>query len=140
MNYTLIKVQIQKKYKKKPWIILDQSKKQVTLNQVVSTIPNQAILIEEDRFICIVPVYDMEYHFSVFKTPSGSGFTISDIINTIVMLTIGVYKMDIYLNPSHYRCDNNSQCAEDIANGYVLSKLYKKITAKHPIIWYDIDH
>ncbi len=140
MDFTLLKTSIRKDRDQKPWLVLDQSRKQITLNRYLRSSSSQEKLIESDNFICIVPFEDLEYKFLVLRTKTDVGFNMSDIINCIVRLTIGLYKMHTFLNPSHYRCKNNDQCAEDVAQGYVLSMLYRKRKKGNVVVWYDFDH
>ena len=138
MEFTLFKVSYRKERKKHPWITFDQSKKQQTLNKFVRSDVSQHILLHKNQFVCIVPLYDFEYHWLIKKPKRG--FNISDLINAIIKTTISMYKMDMYLNPTYYKCNKNPKCAEDVAQGYVLSHLYKTTSKNTIFVWFDADH
>jgi hypothetical protein len=142
MNFNLIKTQQRKSSERicSNFVSFDNEKNQINLGKKISNRRFKAIFITDtNEFRCIVPLYKYEYIFLITK--QAFGFSLNEIINIIIKLTIAVYALDIALNPSNYNTNNNkneNQMAIQIANEYVLSKIYYQ--KKQKTIYYDFDH
>jgi hypothetical protein len=136
-SYQLIQTIPRKNRKGKPIFSFTQTK-QITLGKHTKQY-KKTKMIQRNKFLCIVPLYDVELVFEIVNDEKN-GFDLMSIINIIVDLTIAVYQFDYSLNPSHFNnCDPYS-CGQDAAQEYVLSKLYMKKDKANITIWYDADH
>ena len=135
-THTLIKTVPRKNRIGRPKFMFDQDN-QITLNEPIESKRFEQIVIHGKQFLCVVPLYDFDYIFRVTNS-LNKNFTLSDIINEIIELTIHLYQFDINLNPQNYNCRQSVyECACDVAQGYVLSAIYIR---KNKLIWFDCDH
>ncbi len=115
-------------------------KRRVNMGTHVKKTKNtKLVIIHKNSFLCSVPLHDKEHIFEV-KDDDTKNFTLYQVINIIVDLTIAMLQFDLSLNPDNYRCFNPLSCAKDAANEFSMYQINFHTSKNTLLISYDFDH